>query len=387
MPASLPRRTALGHWIGMSDSRSAPRSRSARSSSPGGPPPGWAAPTRPRSSWTAGPCWPGRSTRSSTPARSWCSATGSAPSARSRSPARTRPRVVRPPGLLAGLDAFARPPAVAGGAGRGHAAGVHRHRWPGCAAPPRATTGRSCCGPDGRRQLALVLDAAAAARRTTAVRRGARAAAAQAAGPARPGRGAGRGDEARDVDGWADLRDLRTDLTRRRGRRARHPRDLPERPTSYECGTCESPRLDRRAVRRARHRDGGRRGPGAGPRPGRRPQRRAPGRADLDVPARATPPAPRAPTRSRSSSWPPRPPSWPLAWDRPPTPWTPTWTPSRSRSPTTTSSTTPATPTRPDPPAEPCVLARRTVRSCAPNRAFLRADGVGFLRPRVTCAG
>ena len=113
-------------------------------------------------------------------------------------------------GVLAGLDAFARPPGLAGGAGRGHAAGVARHRGPAAPAPPRATTGRSSSAPDGRRQLALVLDAARlhAVRPPYGEEHGLPLH--KLLGPLDLVEVPARGDEARDVDGWADLRDLRT---------------------------------------------------------------------------------------------------------------------------------------------------------------------------------
>ena len=261
---------------------------------------------------------PGRSTRSSTPARSSCVGDW----------VRTEPSGdlhPRGPG-----------PGRSGRRAAGRARRVRPRRRPrspcspstcrgsrwtpstGCAPRPRVTTARCCCGADGRRQLAYVLDADAAARRTTAVRRGVRAAAAPAAGAAGPGRGAGdrrRGPRRRRLGATCATC---ADLTGPDAAEADLARDLPERPTSYECGICESPRLDRRAVRRARHRDRGRRGPGPGPRPGRRPQRRAAGGADHDVPARVRRRRPGGRPASRSSSWPARPPSWPSAWDRPP---------------------------------------------------------------------
>ncbi len=111
-------------------------------------------------------------------------------------------------GLLAGLDAFARPPAwlvvLAVDMPRVAIETVGRLR-----AAAEGHDGAMLCAADGRRQLAFVVDAA----RLRAVRP-----------PYDQEHGLplhrllapldlvdvpARGDEARDVDGWADLRDLR----------------------------------------------------------------------------------------------------------------------------------------------------------------------------------
>jgi len=112
-------------------------------------------------------------------------------------------------GLLAGLDAFARPPVrlvvLAVDMPRVSRDTVARLR--------SAASGRDgavLVGPDGRRQLALVLDAS----RLQAVRppygdeHGLPLH--KLLGPLDLVEVPSRGDEARDVDGWADLRDLRT---------------------------------------------------------------------------------------------------------------------------------------------------------------------------------
>ena len=112
-------------------------------------------------------------------------------------------------GLLAGLDAFARPPArlvvLAVDMPRVSIDTVARLRL---AAEGR--DGAVLLAPDGRRQLALVLDAARlhAVRPPYGEEHGLPLH--KLLGPLDLVEVPARGDEARDVDGWADLRDLRT---------------------------------------------------------------------------------------------------------------------------------------------------------------------------------
>ena len=112
-------------------------------------------------------------------------------------------------GLLAGLDAFARPPAtvvvLAVDMPRVSLDTIGRLRG---AAEGR--DGAVLLGPDGRRQLALVLDAARlhAVRPPYGEEHGLPLH--KLLAPLDLAEVPARGDEARDVDGWADLRDLRT---------------------------------------------------------------------------------------------------------------------------------------------------------------------------------
>ena len=111
-------------------------------------------------------------------------------------------------GLLAGLDAFARRPArlvvLAVDMPRVSMDTVARLR-----AAAEGHDGAVLCGPDGRRQLAMVLDAERlhAVRPPYAEEHGLPLH--RLLAPLDLAEVPARGDEARDVDGWADLRDLR----------------------------------------------------------------------------------------------------------------------------------------------------------------------------------
>jgi len=111
-------------------------------------------------------------------------------------------------GLLAGLDAFARRPArlvvLAVDMPRVSMDTVARLR-----AAAEGHDGAVLCGPDGRRQLAMVLDAERlhAVRPPYAEEHGLPLH--RLLAPLDLAEVPARGDEARDVDGWADQRDLR----------------------------------------------------------------------------------------------------------------------------------------------------------------------------------
>ena len=91
------------------------------------------------------------------------------------------------------------------------------------------------------------------------------------------------GGETRDVDTWADLRDLRGVTGSDFRPMARTGCQIR---VTYKAGTRDPARLDRRTLRRARDRRGGRRGADPRPGPRSRPRRGEAGRAGDHVPAR-----------------------------------------------------------------------------------------------------
>ena len=272
----------------------APSTASAAWSSPAAPRRGWAGRQGRHGAAPAGRCSTWRSTRSSTPTRSWWSRRAPCTDRRPVTFVREDPPRGGPvAGLLAGLDALL---------GRRRRGGVLAVDMPlrdactrstGCATAAAGTTGRSCvdarrASPAGRRARR---GAASPACATGPGGRARDAAAPAARAAATWPRCRPSGDEALDIDSWADLRDLRAaDRRCRPLQRAR--RTLPGASRSDELAR-EPPRLDRRAVRRARRRDRGRRGPDPRPRPARRRT------TSEDRPRRsrptcwATPPAPR----------------------------------------------------------------------------------------------